>query len=355
MSNWIKKIRILYYFFKKPDSVGMAPIKLQIEPVNNCNLKCLSCCRADLVVHSEIMPYGNFIKIIDEVKPIYITLSGLGESLLNPEIDKMIKYCTDRRIFVSSITNGILLGNFYNKLCDANLDQLSISLDSASKETYLKIRKSDYFDLIVGNIKSLVKYKKKNGLSKPFVRISFLVQQGNINELNQFIKLCGDMGVEEAHFQPLLLVGVSERKNDLVGSLNKSQIIEKLKFALIFAKSCKVKNNLSEVLGNLDIYWRQYDYDVNNINLEVCLNPWYDAFIDVHGNFKPCCNFSWNPNSTNFGNVISSNFMDCYNSKKYSYFRQDIKAGKKPFKECVACNPVGIKTMLKWAKGSIYR
>lgn len=351
----IKRIKTIYNCIAKPVTSAVLPIKIQIETVNNCNLRCLSCSRSDVVSNPKIMPYENFVRIIDEIKPIYITLSGLGENLLNPELCRMIRYCAEKNIFVSSITNGVILDRYYDKLSDAGLELLSVSLDATDRQTYYNIRRFDVYDAVLRNVRLLTGYKKTHHLSKPRVRASFCIQRHNIEEISGFLNLCRQLEVDEAHFQPLLVANVNERKDDLTLNLTKDLLREKLVSAKELGKTLGLANNINEILDYLDIYWRQYDYEPGRvINESVCLNPWYDAFIDVSGNIKPCCNFSWRPQSGIMGNVLADGASACFNNKQYKHFRAAIKRGEKPFAECAACNPVDIRRIVRWARSAIY-
>ncbi len=351
----IKKVKTACNCIAKPIASGVLPIKIQIETVNNCNLRCISCSRADAVRTPKIMAYENFVRIIDEIEPIYITLSGLGENLLNPNLCRMIRHCTDKKIFVSSISNGVILDKYYAELCDAGLDLLSISLDATDRQTYYNIRRFDVFDQVTHNVRLLTDYKKKYHLVKPKIRASFCLQKNNINQVSGFLSLCRQLGVDEAHFQPLLLANVNERKSDLASMLTKDLLREKLTLAGEFGKTLGMANNINEILDYLDMYWRQYEYKPGDvINKSICLNPWYDAFIDVEGNIKPCCNFSWRPQSGIMGNVINEGVVACFNNKQYKWFRAAIKRGEKPFEECEACNPIDIRRIIRWARNAIY-
>lgn len=216
------------------------------------------------------------------------------------------------------------------------------------RNTCYNIRRFDFFDQVTRNVRLLTDYKKTRRLAKPIIRLSFCLQKNNINQVSDFLALGRQLGVDEAHFQPLLLANMSERKDDLASTLTKGLLMEKLTSAREFGKTLGLANNINEILDYLDIYWRQYEYKHGDvINKSICLNPWYDAYIDVNGNIKPCCNFDWKPQSGIMGNVLKDGVGACFNNEQYKQFRAAIKRGEKPFQECAACNPVDIRRIIK--------
>ena len=70
-------------FFKPLKVDKNSLIHLQIEPTNYCNIKCISCPR-ELVYKDKLrhLSLKDFIYVLDNLKPIYLMLSGLGEPFL---------------------------------------------------------------------------------------------------------------------------------------------------------------------------------------------------------------------------------------------------------------------------------
>ena len=67
---------------------------IQIEPTKYCNMACPMCPNSYMKENEKgNMSYVDFIKIIKQFPFITtVRLQGLGESFLNPDIYKMIKY-----------------------------------------------------------------------------------------------------------------------------------------------------------------------------------------------------------------------------------------------------------------------
>jgi len=69
---------------------------------------------------------------------------------------------------------------------EAGLDELNISFDGFSKETYEKIRVGLKYDEVMANIQSLLRLKKSRGSRNPLVRMTFVLFQENEKEAKAF-------------------------------------------------------------------------------------------------------------------------------------------------------------------------
>jgi len=84
---------------------------LQLCPTNRCNLKCEFCSCDDRNKHLELS-YKKIDDILVSAK-LYgckgITITGGGEPLLHPDIEKIVDRCKSLDIKVGLVTNGIIL------------------------------------------------------------------------------------------------------------------------------------------------------------------------------------------------------------------------------------------------------
>lgn len=128
--------------------------KIYIEITNKCNLNCKFCIKNNRP--KEVLSFDNFKLIINKIKGYteYIYLHIMGEPLLNPYINQMIKYANDNNIKVNITTNGYLI----NTLKNVDIRQINISLHSFNKiynknlENYL----NDIFDFILKHPKTYI-------------------------------------------------------------------------------------------------------------------------------------------------------------------------------------------------------
>jgi MoaA/NifB/PqqE/SkfB family radical SAM enzyme len=126
---------------------------------------------------------------------------SIGEPFMMKNFDQLLDIFGDRGKFLELTTNGqILTDRNIEKLLGRNIN-LYISLDAATPETYAKLR-NDKFDRILGNLRRLVAAKGgKNG--QPRIFLVFMPMQVNRHELEPFVRLCADLGVDQLILRPL--------------------------------------------------------------------------------------------------------------------------------------------------------
>src|SRR3989339_1872213 len=105
----VRRICALANLVFKPRIPWGSPIHIQLEPCNFCNLRCTFCSwyRAD--AERRCLRMDEFMIILDACRPQYITFSGYGEPLLNPELADMIREARRRGTVLNTTTNGVLL------------------------------------------------------------------------------------------------------------------------------------------------------------------------------------------------------------------------------------------------------
>jgi len=110
----------------------------------------------------------------------FVELQMYGEPLLAPNLEYFIRRLQEIKMKVGMSTNGTLMN--LSALC--KLDYLTISIDSANKETYEKLRKTS-FDNLVSNIDLLLLQPKRP-------KIDLQVINFDKDELPELVNLAHD-------------------------------------------------------------------------------------------------------------------------------------------------------------------
>ncbi len=204
------------------------PIQVVLGLSLACNNRCIFClAHSPLVAHEDgqgnkpWFPEGvgtkdlfmslellnKVVAGIAEILPQEINLSGQGETLLYPDLERALGLIHASRtlhgIRLRLTTNGILLHQKNAELLHRyRADTVEISLNAASAETYADMHGSSpaTFQLIVDQVRALVSLC-------PCTRIlvTFVVSKQNYRELPKMVRLCEQMGVKEAGFWPLYM------------------------------------------------------------------------------------------------------------------------------------------------------
>ena len=135
----------------------------------------------------ELDLYKN---IIDQIKKdsFMVLLWNQGEPFLHINICEMIKYAAAAKMIVGLSTNANVMPDI-NDLANSGLDELILSIDGITQDTYNKYRINGSLDTALKNIKNLI--EKKTELKKHTPRIvgQFIVMKHNEHEINEAKKL----------------------------------------------------------------------------------------------------------------------------------------------------------------------
>jgi MoaA/NifB/PqqE/SkfB family radical SAM enzyme len=114
-------------------SAPIFPDRVYIESTNHCNLKCIMCPTGLGVIARPkgYMEMSLYRQIIDEIGGLVgsAVLHSWGEPLMHPDLAEIVAY-SNRKNQVSVTTNGFLITQpLIEKLNDAGLSNLEISID----------------------------------------------------------------------------------------------------------------------------------------------------------------------------------------------------------------------------------
>lgn len=193
------------------------PTLISIEVTNKCNADCIMCPQGSLTRPKGIMSNSMFKKIIDEMADNgckAVALTGLGEPLLDKDLEDKIRYAKQRDIIsVQLFTNASLLNeNRTEKIIKAGLDNIVISTDATDEETHEKIRRNLSFKTVERNIKNFIRIRNSLRVEKPKVKLNMTIFTENIHQRDNFHKKYKDY-VDGIRFSYARKWGNSELKS----------------------------------------------------------------------------------------------------------------------------------------------
>jgi MoaA/NifB/PqqE/SkfB family radical SAM enzyme len=112
----------------------------------------------------------------------------------------MIRYAREKHIWVRTTTNASLLhlNDNYHKMIDADVNELQISVDGASKHVYEAIRRGEHYPRVMSNIALINDYARQKGVDR--TKMWTVVQQSNLHELEALVDLAADLGFSNQVF-----------------------------------------------------------------------------------------------------------------------------------------------------------
>ena len=344
----MKYFRALNHVLWRPLTVDQGPLHIQLEPTTYCNLNCTSCGHVKYLKQPAHLTSEHFRRIIEQIRPLKVSLSGSGEPFMNPHLFTLIRQAKEDGISINTTSNCTL---FTPTLCEqivkSGLDLIKISIDGATAETYRKNRGEDRFLQVLDGIRTLAETKKRLSSVTPFMRFNYVISSYSYQEIAETIELAERMEVDAIYFQPLELNGIEERQNMLVGDLSYEKLSQEILRAIEASRRHQVQTNLSDIRRKLPLYWGKYQLETQQ-QKRICPLPWFSAYVTHDGMVRPCCTCF--QSSTNMGNLLENDFDEIWNGEKYQWFRKEIRAGKRPFEVCKNCVPRTLTDIVRYSK-----
>lgn len=258
---------------------------------DGCNSRCVMC---------DIWrsPRRNMsMQLVDEIAAAcadlgvrWLLLSG-GEAMQHPQWPDIARRFRDQGVYVMLLTNGLLLRKQVDEVL-ASVDEVIVSLDGGTAETYNLIRGVDAFDLVLDGIRAV----RAGGL--PVITRTTL-QRANYREMPLMIEAAKSADVTRMSF---LTVDVSNPfafgERDLIMPVNPaaltaddvrefSRVLDDVeqRFADDFTAG-----RIAESPQKLRQMVRYFDAVINDkiIPRPRCNAPHFSTVIEVDGTLRPC-------------------------------------------------------------------
>ncbi len=322
------------------------PTELQLEVTGACNLACRMCLvryRPKLGKSAGAMCFHTFKEIVDELPELRrITLQGLGEPLLAPDLFRMIEYAAGRGVRMGFNTNGTLLtGKRAERLVRAGLDWLHVSLDGATPRTYEDIRAGSDFERVRRHVVGLVDVMRLLRAERPRLSLVFVAMRRNVHELPDVVRLASEWGVGRLFVQNL-----SHSFGDTDPAGGYRQIREYAEGEALWAEEerAEARRFFDEAQAVAD----EHGVDLRLPRLEApprtprepgrpgCHWPFESAYVTHDGQVQPCC-MVMGSNRVVLGDVAAERFAAVWMGDEYVRFREGLLSGDPP-EVCRGCS-----------------
>lgn len=170
------------------------PVCLVVEAIARCNLRCPACPYSRMKRNKGIMSENLYKKIVEEIaekSPIktHLWFAFMGEpTILGKKLFEMINYAKEKGIKHACLnTNATFINDeMTDWLIQSGLDQIFVSIDAFSEETYNKIRVGGDYQKVAASVLKLLEKIRKQELTKPEVIVQFIVMEENKREEGAF-------------------------------------------------------------------------------------------------------------------------------------------------------------------------
>jgi radical SAM protein with 4Fe4S-binding SPASM domain len=320
------------------------PREIYLESTNRCNELCDQCPRTHLAREDarDLSP-SDVTLITDQLPELErVVLHGLGEPLLNPHLPQIVAHLRERGVYVLFNSNATALSDKMGRaLIAAGLNELRVSLDGATPETYARVRGVTVKTLprIVRNLSAFTAIQREMGATLPRLSFWFTAMRENLHELPLLVDLARETGVPEIYVQRFIYFGTGLATEDqaIFGKAGEDEraLIDET------ARRCAAHGIAFRATGATT----PADY-IGKTAVEVARRPWSPcqrpyrlAYITANGNVFSCCFAPFHPGPAEtrvLGNVFERPFSEIWNGARYQAFRAAFESDE-PWDQCAGC------------------
>jgi MoaA/NifB/PqqE/SkfB family radical SAM enzyme/pimeloyl-ACP methyl ester carboxylesterase len=313
------------------------PVFANVEVTTRCNLRCRYCSRSFFGRQGRDMPAEVFERILDLLPHAYrITLVGLGEPLLHPEIVDFVAAASGRGRRVALVTNAMGLdGPLSLELIRAGLHSIAFSIDGADQEMAAEVREGTDLRKVIANIRQFMKISASTRYIPTAVFSA--VSARTLAKLPQLIDTVADLGVNV-----LMMTDLNFAQN-VPATLWKNideRGKETLRKAVSYAFSRELPVLSVHGLEEFGLAERYKDFLLlppdtlysRSRERTWCDSPWQTVPVDVQGNVTVC---DCQPEKV-IGNLLDMPLSEIWNSEMMVEHRRNM-LGVSPPKACSIC------------------
>lgn len=205
--RWTNILSVERAFRSGDTHPGGGPREAYIEVAARCNLRCIMC---PITVDPRYQPGSGRPGLLEpehfeRLEPVFSTLHrahlfGLGEPLLNPHLFDYARKLSAAGVEVWTTTNATLIDDERAEaMLEAGFDQVSVSIDGATAETYEQIRKRGKWEDLMRGLEALGRVRRRHG--RPRLALSMVGMASNLEETRRLVELASEVGADEVFIE----------------------------------------------------------------------------------------------------------------------------------------------------------
>ncbi|MGH7283509.1 MAG: pyrroloquinoline quinone biosynthesis protein PqqE [Polyangiaceae bacterium] len=251
------------------------PYTLIAEVTYRCPLHCAYCSNpSDLRAHGAEIATADWLRVIDEAAELGVVQMHFtgGEPLARQDLEELVRRARERELYTNLVTSGVPLERArLERLRDAGIDHVQLSMQAVDRETSKKIADFDAFDAKL-EVAEWVK-----ALDLPLT-INMVMHRENLDRVEETIALAEKLGADRLELANAQYHGFAlQNRAALLPSLEQIDRAQKIALA--------AKDRLA---GKMDVLFVKPDYFSQTPR--ACMDGWARRFVQVipDGTVVPC-------------------------------------------------------------------
>lgn len=290
-----------------------------------CDLKCPHCMRESLGIRENALmdPKALEPHIAAMRTARRVSLYGLGEPFLNPRFFEIVKMLKDQGAEITTSSHGMSLKpEIRERILESRLDDINISMDGATKDTFERLRVNAKWDVVTSQVTALSALRRERGAPLT-MNLNMTVMRSNVHEVPKMVELAARMGIESVSFSSAVIYKESDLGNSVEGTP-------------IFEKYMEEGRSVAAGLGIPMGFWRQkpvgWEPDAHDPRSAYgCSQLWSTQIIEPDGRMKLCCYIE-----EDIANVFELGPEGAFNSDELLRQRRALMEGRVRV-ECQGC------------------
>lgn len=331
-------------FLRGSTILATRPPKILVSLVNRCTMEthCAYCDRDRTIPLEKKQGFEFSTDTLDEMGEFYRRAGGIGdnsrgEPFLKPDLRTMSARTDRDDKLVELVTNGQVRGMVERHELLGKKLAVYCSIDSATREGYARYR-NEKFDRVVENLRSLC-LAKKSTYNLPVVLVTFVSMRSNMHEIDPFLDLAKDIGVDGVKLRTLnrdpFLMNRRELRNGYWFDYSQELLTGDEMRALSESAKQKARSKGVDLIAETDFS----PIGADNKTVPICSEPWKCMQIlnvgivtCIFGRNRPVA--FW---SERGGRPLEQFLWDVWNGEAYRRIRSELASGRIP-EHCRHCH-----------------
>ncbi|MBI5245211.1 MAG: alpha/beta fold hydrolase [Elusimicrobia bacterium] len=314
------------------------PVFANVEITTRCNLRCAYCARTLAAGPEGVdMDRETFGRVLGLLPHAYrITLVGLGEPLLHPQVVDLVAAAAAQGRRTSLVTNAMLLEpSLARGLLQAGLESITFSIDAPDPRSASEVRPGTDLERVIKNIKAFVSASRG---SRPISTAVFsAVSAATVPYFEELLDLIAGLGV-----QGLMLTDLNFAANEpkTLWRNHNRRVSAAIRRGI--SRAFRAGMPVLSVRGIEEFgLWKRYDEFLllppsqlysRSSRHAWCFSPWQTVPIGVRGDVTLC---DCQPNVP-IGNLLRRPFAEIWNAQTMTEHRSRM-LGADPPEACRGC------------------